>query len=213
MKRVMVVLAMLVAWAGVASACEAFVLQDGGVAVAAPRDQAQDAAKVSQPPPQPRPEPTPPPPPDPRPRRIGSMVGYIDDAIIESQVRVRFEVGLGNHAPDRAEFFYAKCGCYRDLDKFPTVWSCAVPRSERAGSRAGRGARSGLPAAHGRGRVRCQPTAFRYSAEMPIRWIQPQALCHRPDNGPPVGFGEPGRVRRYCEPARRWPSPPRPTTP
>ena len=42
------------------------------------------------------------------------MIGYIDDAIIGSQVRGRFDVGLSNRAPDRAEFFYAKCGCFAD---------------------------------------------------------------------------------------------------
>lgn len=54
------------------------------------------------------------PPPPPR-RRRGSMVGYIDDATIESKFRLRFDSGLHTTAPDRAEFFYAKCGCYRDL--------------------------------------------------------------------------------------------------
>lgn len=49
------------------------------------------------------------------PRRRGSMVGYIDDATVDSRIRVRFESGWHNHFPDRAEFFYAKCGCYRDL--------------------------------------------------------------------------------------------------
>ena len=42
-----------------------------------------------------------------------SMVGYIDDAIIHSEVRVRFDAALHDTTPDRAEFFYAKCGCYR----------------------------------------------------------------------------------------------------
>jgi hypothetical protein len=51
------------------------------------------------------------------PRRRGSMVGYIDDAVVGSKIRLRFEFGLHNDAPDRAEFFYAKCGCYRDLAK------------------------------------------------------------------------------------------------
>jgi hypothetical protein len=45
-------------------------------------------------------------------RRRGSMVGYIEDATIASQLRVRFDAGFGNDRPDRAEFFYAKCGCY-----------------------------------------------------------------------------------------------------
>jgi hypothetical protein len=42
------------------------------------------------------------------------MVGYNPDAIVESKIRVRFDVGLHDDRPDRAEFFYAKCGCYRD---------------------------------------------------------------------------------------------------
>jgi hypothetical protein len=47
------------------------------------------------------------------------MVGYIEDAIIASKVRVRFDGALENTVPDRAEFFYAKCGCYRDLVGLP----------------------------------------------------------------------------------------------
>jgi hypothetical protein len=46
------------------------------------------------------------------------MVGYIEDASIASQVRFRFDSGVGNNVPDRAEFFYAKCGCYQ-LDPPP----------------------------------------------------------------------------------------------
>ena len=58
---------------------------------------------------------TPPPTVRPGARRRGSMVGYIDDATIESKIRVRFDTASENTVPDRAEFFYAKCGCYRDL--------------------------------------------------------------------------------------------------
>ncbi len=46
-------------------------------------------------------------------RRRPSMVGYIDDATIGSQVRLRYDFGVGNATPDLAEFFYAKCGCFR----------------------------------------------------------------------------------------------------
>jgi hypothetical protein len=46
-------------------------------------------------------------------RRLASMVGYIDDPVISSKVRLRYELGYQDTAPDRAEFFYAKCGCYR----------------------------------------------------------------------------------------------------
>jgi len=48
-------------------------------------------------------------------RRRGSMVGYVDDATVESKVRLRFDSGFHITAPDRAEFFYAKCGCYSGL--------------------------------------------------------------------------------------------------
>jgi hypothetical protein len=46
-----------------------------------------------------------------RQRRRGTMVGYIADATIENNVRVRFDAGYDNNVPDRAEFFYAQCGC------------------------------------------------------------------------------------------------------
>jgi len=39
------------------------------------------------------------------------MVGYVDDAIIGSEVRVRFDDGFHDSAPDRAEFFYPQCAC------------------------------------------------------------------------------------------------------
>jgi hypothetical protein len=43
----------------------------------------------------------------------GSSTGYIDDAIIGSEIRFRFDADFNLQNPDRAEFFYAKCGCYR----------------------------------------------------------------------------------------------------
>ena len=41
----------------------------------------------------------------------GSMVGYIDNAIVGSEIRLRFDAGFDNDRPDRAEFFYPQCGC------------------------------------------------------------------------------------------------------
>ena len=38
-----------------------------------------------------------------------SMVGYIEDAAVQSQVRVRFDAGFNAPRPDRAEYFYAGC--------------------------------------------------------------------------------------------------------
>jgi hypothetical protein len=42
-----------------------------------------------------------------------SPTGYVEDAAVGTMVRVRFDAGFGMTAPDRAEFFYGKCGCYR----------------------------------------------------------------------------------------------------
>jgi hypothetical protein len=52
-------------------------------------------------------------------KRRGSMVGYIEDPTIGSGFRIRFDSGWDINSPDRAEFFYAKCGCYRDLVGLP----------------------------------------------------------------------------------------------
>jgi hypothetical protein len=59
--------------------------------------------------------PPPPPPPAYQPIREGTYVGYLDDAIVRSRIRIRFEQGFNVDVPDRAEFFYAKCGCYATL--------------------------------------------------------------------------------------------------
>jgi hypothetical protein len=48
---------------------------------------------------------------------VGSSValaapgGYIDNAIPKTMFRLRFDAAYNDNRPDRAEFFYAKCGC------------------------------------------------------------------------------------------------------
>lgn len=42
-----------------------------------------------------------------------SNVGYIDTSYVGDMFRLRFDSATGNNLPDRAEFFYAKCGCFR----------------------------------------------------------------------------------------------------
>jgi hypothetical protein len=39
--------------------------------------------------------------------------GYIDNAVPVTQFRLRYDAAYGSNRPDRAEFFYAKCGCFR----------------------------------------------------------------------------------------------------
>jgi len=48
-----------------------------------------------------------------RPQPRPSMVGYIEDAMVGSGFRTRYDSAWDMDSPDRAEFFYGKCGCYR----------------------------------------------------------------------------------------------------
>jgi hypothetical protein len=41
-----------------------------------------------------------------------SAVGYIDSAIPVTQYRLRTDAAWGDNVPDRADFFYPKCGCF-----------------------------------------------------------------------------------------------------
>jgi hypothetical protein len=48
-----------------------------------------------------------------RPRSAArSNVGYVDNAIVGTQIQLRYDNARGADRPDRAEFIYAKCGCY-----------------------------------------------------------------------------------------------------
>lgn len=44
-----------------------------------------------------------------------SDTGYIDNAILGTRFRLRAETASDIDKPDRAEFFYAKCGCFRGV--------------------------------------------------------------------------------------------------
>lgn len=44
-----------------------------------------------------------------------AMGGYIDNAVPVTMFRLRGDLAYRNNRPDRAEFFYAKCGCFRTL--------------------------------------------------------------------------------------------------
>ncbi len=41
--------------------------------------------------------------------------GYIENAAPVTMFRLRYDAGYGDNRPDRGEFFYAKCGCFRGL--------------------------------------------------------------------------------------------------
>ncbi|MCA9129537.1 MAG: hypothetical protein KDB22_20765 [Planctomycetales bacterium] len=51
----------------------------------------------------------------------GGIGGYVESAIVRNQIRFRFDAAYGNNKPDRAEYFYAKCGCFRVLGADPAA--------------------------------------------------------------------------------------------
>jgi hypothetical protein len=58
---------------------------------------------------------------------------YIDSAIPFSHVRLRYDAGFDNVSPDRAEFFYGKCGCFRGAPApFTDPTAPGPPQSERS---------------------------------------------------------------------------------
>jgi hypothetical protein len=124
-----------------------------------------------------------------RPPIDASMVGYIDNAIVGSEVRIRFDAAFNDAFPDRAEFIYGKCGCYRN----PTLQ--LPPNGPYDPNAPGPGL--GIPK-----NVNYQILSFlgeyavnrRFSAfvEIPFRWIQPQGVVPGSTNAPvafPNGAG------------------------
>ena len=104
-------------------------------------------------------------------RRRPSMVGYVGDATIASQVRVRFDAGSGIDAVDRAEFFYGKCGCYRGL---PTNHPGYDPDAPGPGP----GVVTDLDfrQLNVLAEIAAIPDRLSIFAEVPFRWIRPQAF-------------------------------------
>lgn len=122
--------------------------------------------------------PKPPTPPTPKtesnwPTVEASMVGYIDNAIVGSELRVRFDAAFNDQFPDRAEFIYGKCGCYRNPTLPAGVYDPNAP-----------GPGPGVPQ-----HINFQVLSFmgeyapksnrRLSAfiEIPFRWVQPQGVA------------------------------------
>ena len=100
----------------------------------------------------------------------GSMVGYIADATIESKLRVRFDSALENTFPDRAEFFYAKCGCYSQLDPADPLFDADAP-----GPRPGVAVDLDFRQLDLWGEYAFGSLASVF-VQLPIRWLQPKAF-------------------------------------
>ena len=124
-------------------------------AVAFPNALAQSGSPSQQ---KPKPKPKPKPGSDiDRPPIEGSMVGYIDNAIVGSQIRLRFDAGFDNNRPDRAEFFYAQCGCDGPPARGPQGLVLHLNFQQLY-------MRAEYAPVH----------RFSLFAEVPVRWVQPQ---------------------------------------
>lgn len=93
-----------------------------------------------------------------RPLIEGSMVGYIDNPIVGTQIRIRFDDGFDNNRPDRAEFFYAQCGC---------------DGGTAAGPKPGLVSHLNFQQLYMRGEF-APVSRFSFFVEVPVRWVQPQ---------------------------------------
>jgi hypothetical protein len=105
-----------------------------------------------------------------RPPRRPSMVGYINDAGIQSQVRLRFDAGTEINAGDRAEFFYPKCGCYRQLDADHPARDLDAP-----GPGPGIATELSYQQFYLQGEYAFRDRVSVYG-ELPIRWLHPEAF-------------------------------------
>jgi hypothetical protein len=94
-------------------------------------------------------------PPPTRPPSQGSMVGYVDDAIVASQIRLRFDAGFHDNAPDRAEFFYAQYAGLNGPGPNSVVAALNFKELYLFGEYA-------------------PVMRFSFFTELPVRWIQPQ---------------------------------------
>ena len=98
------------------------------------------------------------------------MVGYIEDATVESKLRVRFDTASHNRVPDRAEFFYGKCGCYRFL---PTVATGLDPDAPGPQAELANDVNFQQLDAWGEYAV---GHGFSIFGQLPVRWLQPKSF-------------------------------------
>lgn len=99
--------------------------------------------------------------------RRPSMVGYIEDATVGSNFRIRYESGWDIDSPDRAEFFYAKCGCYRTLPSSSPAFDPTAPGPGPGIVQAMNYSELYMLSEHSLGR---HASVF---VELPFRWVRP----------------------------------------
>jgi hypothetical protein len=82
---------------------------------------------------------------EPAPKIPGSMVGYIDNPIVQSQIRIRFDDAFEDRFPDRSEFFYGQVHLLSTPSRCSFTGEPCL-RSECARTRTGRSQSRKLPA-------------------------------------------------------------------
>jgi hypothetical protein len=114
------------------------------------------------------------------------MVGYVEDATIESRVRLRFDTAFHDTAPDRAEFFYAKCGCYSGLPANDPAFDPDAP-----GPRPGAADDVNFRQLFLEGEYAVDPRISIFG-QIPIRWLLPQSFIPGTGGSFPnqTGFGD-----------------------
>jgi len=109
-------------------------------------------------------------------RRRPSMVGYVGDSTIGSQLRIRFDAGYQIASPDRAEFFYAKCGCFRGLPSNLDIFD-----PDAAGPAPGILSNANFGQLFLLGEYGLMGNRASVFVEIPFRWLRPQTFV--PDTG------------------------------
>jgi len=108
----------------------------------------------------------------------GSTVGYIDNAVVGSEIRVRFDAGFGDTQPDIAEFFYAQCGC---------------DGGTAAGPKPGLATNLNFQQLYLRGEF--APKKFlSFLFDVPVRWVQPTSFAPGTIPTGEQGFGDQGGI-------------------
>jgi hypothetical protein len=106
----------------------------------------------------------------------GSTVGYIDDAIVGSQVRVRFDAAFGDSQIDMAEYLFAQSGSNGGT---------------AAGPKPGLASNLNFQQLYMHGEY--APKKFlSFLVDVPVRWMQPMGFDPATLSSEEVGFGDHG---------------------
>jgi len=103
-------------------------------------------------------------------RRRPSMVGYVNDSDVATQLRIRFDTAYNVKAADRAEFFYAKSGLFKTLPATNPNYDPNAPGPGPANA-----TRLNFQQLFVHAEYAPSPRLSVYG-EIPLRFIQPQAF-------------------------------------